>query len=74
VWDLRERAMLGDSGSNVVGALAGLWLVLALGTRGQLVALGVLLVITAYGEFRSLSALIERTPGLRQLDSFGRPA
>ncbi len=26
--DLRERAMLGDTGSNLVGALAGLWLVL----------------------------------------------
>ena len=74
VWDLRERALLGDTGSNVIGALAGLWLVLALGTTGQVVALAVLLAVTAYGEFRSLSALIERTPGLRQLDSFGRPA
>jgi UDP-GlcNAc:undecaprenyl-phosphate GlcNAc-1-phosphate transferase len=74
IWDLRERAMLGDTGSNVVGALAGLWLVLALGTTGQLVALAVLLGVSAYGEFRSLSALIARTPGLRQLDSFGRPA
>ena len=74
IWDLRERAMLGDTGSNVIGALAGLWLVLALGTTGQLVAAAVLLAITAYGEFRSLSALIERTPRLRQLDSLGRPA
>ncbi len=74
VWDVRERAMLGDAGSNVVGALAGLWLVLALGTTGQGVALLLVLLITAYGEFRSLSALIERTPGLRQLDSLGRPA
>src|SRR3954454_3287657 len=74
VYDVRERAMLGDTGSNVMGALAGLWLVLALGTTGQLVALIVVLLVTAYGEFRSLSALIERTPGLRQLDSFGRPA
>jgi UDP-N-acetylmuramyl pentapeptide phosphotransferase/UDP-N-acetylglucosamine-1-phosphate transferase len=74
VWDVRERAMLGDTGSNVIGALAGLWLVLALGTTGLLVAGAVLLAITAYAEFRSLSELIERTPGLRHLDSFGRPA
>jgi UDP-N-acetylmuramyl pentapeptide phosphotransferase/UDP-N-acetylglucosamine-1-phosphate transferase len=74
VYDVRERAMLGDTGSNVIGALAGLWLVLALGTTGQLVALIVVLAITVYGEFRSLSAFIERTPGFRQLDSFGRPA
>jgi UDP-N-acetylmuramyl pentapeptide phosphotransferase/UDP-N-acetylglucosamine-1-phosphate transferase len=74
VWDVRERAMLGDTGSNVIGALAGLWLVLALGTTGRIVAAAVLLAITAYGEFRSLSELIEGTPGLRHLDSFGRPA
>jgi hypothetical protein len=49
-------------------------MVLALGTTGQIVALVVVLAITVYGEFRSLSAFIERTPGFRQLDSFGRPA
>ena len=41
-YDLRERAMLGDAGSNVLGAVAGLWLVLALGPTGEAVALGVL--------------------------------
>jgi UDP-N-acetylmuramyl pentapeptide phosphotransferase/UDP-N-acetylglucosamine-1-phosphate transferase len=74
LYDLRERAMLGDTGSNLVGALAGLWLVLTLSTTGLLVALVVLGAITAYGEFRSISALIERTPVLRHLDSLGRPA
>lgn len=28
--------------------------------------------ITAYGEFRSISAFVERTPGFRHLDSVGR--
>jgi UDP-N-acetylmuramyl pentapeptide phosphotransferase/UDP-N-acetylglucosamine-1-phosphate transferase len=73
VYDLRERAMLGDTGANLLGALAGLWLVLTLSGTGQLVALALLVVITLYGELRSISALIERTPGLRQLDSWGRP-
>jgi UDP-GlcNAc:undecaprenyl-phosphate GlcNAc-1-phosphate transferase len=73
VYDLRERAMLGDTGANLLGALAGLWLVLTLSGTGQLVALALLLVITLYGEMRSISALIDRTPGLRQLDSWGRP-
>jgi UDP-GlcNAc:undecaprenyl-phosphate/decaprenyl-phosphate GlcNAc-1-phosphate transferase len=72
-YDLRERAMLGDTGANLLGALAGLWLVLTLSTTGQLIALAVLVVITVYGEFRSISALIERTPGLRRLDALGRP-
>jgi UDP-GlcNAc:undecaprenyl-phosphate GlcNAc-1-phosphate transferase len=73
VYDLRERAMLGDTGANLLGALAGLWLVLTLSGTGQLVALALLAAITLYGELRSISALIERTPGLRQLDSWGRP-
>jgi UDP-N-acetylmuramyl pentapeptide phosphotransferase/UDP-N-acetylglucosamine-1-phosphate transferase len=73
-YDLRERAMLGDTGSNLVGALAGLMLVLTLSETGQLIALGLLLAITVYGELSSISALIERTPGLRELDSLGRPS
>jgi UDP-GlcNAc:undecaprenyl-phosphate/decaprenyl-phosphate GlcNAc-1-phosphate transferase len=74
LFDLRERAMLGDTGSNLLGALAGLWLVLTLSGTGQLVALALLVVITVYGELRSISALVERTPLLRQLDCLGRPA
>jgi len=73
-YDLRERAMLGDTGANLLGALAGLWLVLTLSGTGQLIALGLLAAITVYGELRSISALIERTPGLRELDSWGRPS
>jgi UDP-GlcNAc:undecaprenyl-phosphate/decaprenyl-phosphate GlcNAc-1-phosphate transferase len=73
LYDLRERAMLGDTGANLLGALAGLWLVLTLSGTGQLVALALLGAITLYGELRSISALIERTPGLRRLDSWGRP-
>jgi UDP-GlcNAc:undecaprenyl-phosphate/decaprenyl-phosphate GlcNAc-1-phosphate transferase len=73
-YDLRERAMLGDTGANVLGALAGLWLVLTLSGVGQLVALALLAGITLYGELHSISALVERTPGLRELDSWGRPS
>lgn len=72
-YDLRERVMLGDTGANVIGALAGLWLVLTLSTTGLAVAAAVLLVMTAYGELRSINALVERTPVLRHLDSIGRP-
>jgi UDP-GlcNAc:undecaprenyl-phosphate/decaprenyl-phosphate GlcNAc-1-phosphate transferase len=73
-YDVRERAMLGDTGSNLIGALAGLWVVFALGTTGQAIALVVALAITIYGEFRSISTFVEKAPLLRQLDSFGRPA
>jgi UDP-N-acetylmuramyl pentapeptide phosphotransferase/UDP-N-acetylglucosamine-1-phosphate transferase len=72
-FDLREEAMLGDTGSNLIGALAGLWLVLALGFGAQIVAFLVLVALTAYGEFRSISAWVDRTPGIRELDALGRP-
>lgn len=72
LYDLREQTMLGDTGANLIGGLAGLWMVLTLDTTGQLIALAAVLALTVYGEFRSLSALIERTPLLRQIDSIGR--
>ena len=71
--DLREVGMLGDTGSNVIGAVAGVWLIFTLtSTLGLAIAAGVLALITLYGEFRSISAFVERTPGLRQLDLLGR--
>jgi UDP-GlcNAc:undecaprenyl-phosphate/decaprenyl-phosphate GlcNAc-1-phosphate transferase len=73
VYDLRERAMLGDTGANLLGALAGLWLVLSLSELGQAIALVVLAAITVYGELRSISKLVERMPLLRRLDSWGAP-
>jgi hypothetical protein len=71
-YTLRERAMLGDTGSNVLGALAGIWILTSLDETGRIVALVVILLVTAYGEFRSLGTLIERFPPLRYLDSLGR--
>jgi UDP-GlcNAc:undecaprenyl-phosphate GlcNAc-1-phosphate transferase len=69
---LGERAMLGDTGSNLVGAVAGVWLLTTLGGNGRLVALAVVLALTIYGELRSISVTIERVPPLRWLDSLGR--
>jgi len=70
--DLREVGMLGDTGSNAIGAVAGMWLVLTLSTTGQAIALGVMVAITVFGEFRSIAGVIDRAPGLRWLDSLGR--
>jgi len=72
-YDLRERAMLGDTGANLLGALAGLWLVLTLSELGQAIALCVLVAITVYGELCSISKLVDRVPLLRWLDSWGAP-
>lgn len=69
---LGERAMLGDTGSNLVGAIAGVWLLTTLGGTARLIALGVVTLLTVYGEMRSISAVIESVPPLRWLDSLGR--
>ncbi len=69
---LGERAMLGDTGSNLIGAIAGVWLLTVLSQDARLIALGIVLVLTVYGELRSISATIERVPPLRWLDSLGR--
>lgn len=71
-FTLRERAMLGDTGSNLLGAVAGVWLLTTLSADARLVALAVVAGLTIYGELRSISATIESVPPLRWLDSLGR--
>jgi hypothetical protein len=71
-YDLREMAMLGDSGANALGAMLGLSSVSRLTDRGRWVAIGALAGLTALGETRSLGELIERTPLLRRIDALGR--
>ncbi len=72
--DLAGRAMLGDTGANAAGALVGTALVEASGRRGRLAALAVLTALTLASEKVSFTAVIESTPGLRELDAWGRPA
>jgi hypothetical protein len=71
-YDLREMTMLGDAGSNALGALLGLSSVNRFTGRGHWLAIGALAGLTLLGERRSLGELIERTPGLSHLDRLGR--
>jgi len=71
-FTLRERAMLGDTGANLLGAVGGVWLLTTLGADARLVALALVGGLTIYGELRSISATIESVPPLRWLDSLGR--
>jgi hypothetical protein len=64
--------MLGDAGSNALGAMLGLSSVSRLTARGRWLAIGALAGLTLLGERRSLGELIERTPGLSELDGLGR--
>ncbi len=73
-YDLQEMWMLGDGGSNALGALLGWRSVERLGPRGRIAAAGALAALTIVGERRSLGSLIETTPGLRGIDRLGRRA
>jgi hypothetical protein len=71
-YDLREMAMLGDAGSNALGAVVGLDSVERFTGRRRWSAIGALAGLTLLGETRSLGELIEGTPVLRDLDALGR--
>lgn len=71
-YDLREMTMLGDAGSNALGAVLGLESVRRLTGLRRASAIVVLAALTAAGERRSLGALIEQTPVLRSIDALGR--
>ena len=70
--DLAAVSMLGDTGANAAGALLGVALIERLGRRGRLVALAVLASLTLVSEKVSFTAVIESTPGLREVDAWGR--
>lgn len=70
--DLHERVMLGDTGSNVLGAALGLGVVIGCGGLTRLVVLGVLVVLNLASEWVSFSKVIDAVPPLRFFDRMGR--
>ena len=67
-----ERLMLGDTGANLLGAVLGLAVVLETSRPVRTVVLIVLVALNLASERVSFSSVIDRTPGLRQLDRLGR--
>src|SRR5207244_12122443 len=72
-YDLREMAMLGDAGSNALGAMLGLNSVRRFTGRGQWAAIGALAGFTLLGERTSLGVWIEGAPALSGIDRLGWP-
>lgn len=74
VWrfDLGERGMLGDAGSNAMGAIVGYLLAGALPLPWLAAAAVVLVGLNVLSEIVSFSSLIEKVPPLRFLDKLGR--
>jgi UDP-N-acetylmuramyl pentapeptide phosphotransferase/UDP-N-acetylglucosamine-1-phosphate transferase len=70
--DLRERFMMGDAGSNVIGAVVGLGLVLGTSFWWRVGVLVLLLAINLLSEKYSFSRIIASNRALNWLDSLGR--
>ncbi|SDC02457.1 MULTISPECIES: hypothetical protein [unclassified Candidatus Frackibacter] len=71
-YDLREKAMLGDVGSNLLGAFLGLSLVINLGITYKLIIVTALIIVHIYAERVSLTKLIARNRILDYIDKLGR--
>ena len=70
--DLREKQMLGDAGSNVLGAVVGLGLAMGMNIWWRIGVLVFLLFLTALSEKLSFSRVIEGNKVLNWLDELGR--
>jgi hypothetical protein len=70
--DLHERLMLGDAGSNVVGAVLGLGVVVACGPGARNLVLVGVGALNVAGELVSFSRVIDAVPPLRAADRAGR--
>ena len=71
-FDLHEELMLGDAGSNVLGAALGLGVVATTDAFTQILVLVVLVGLNLASEAVSFSRVIDATPPLRVLDRLGR--
>ncbi|HET7015867.1 MAG TPA: hypothetical protein VFI65_18240 [Streptosporangiaceae bacterium] len=70
--DLGERAMLGDSGANALGAMLGVAAASSLPRPARLGVLAGIVGLTVASEKVSFTKLIARTPTLNWLDMLGR--
>jgi hypothetical protein len=70
--DLGERAMLGDSGANALGAMLGAAAAATLPRPARAALLSGIVALTVASEKISFTKVIERTPPLRWLDQLGR--
>ena len=70
-WDAGERAMLGDTGANLLGFTIGVAMFDALTDVQVVVAAGVAVVLNVVADTVTLSTVIDRTPPLRWWDRLG---
>ncbi|TET54405.1 MAG: hypothetical protein E3J54_02200 [Actinobacteria bacterium] len=69
--DLKLKAMLGDTGSNILGGLIGIYVVYSFTLKVNLGILLVLIIVHLYSEKRSISSFVSKNSVLRWLDGLG---
>lgn len=72
--DLDGAVMLGDTGANALGAAVGTIIAENSTATQRAVVLSGLVGLTLLSEKVSFTSIIESTPGLREIDAFGREA
>jgi UDP-GlcNAc:undecaprenyl-phosphate GlcNAc-1-phosphate transferase len=70
--DLGERAMLGDTGANAIGAMLGAAAAITMPRPARAGLLAGIVALTAASEKVSFTKVIARTPWLHRLDMLGR--
>jgi UDP-GlcNAc:undecaprenyl-phosphate GlcNAc-1-phosphate transferase len=71
-YDLKARVMMGDVGSNLLGASLGIMMAWMFSDRAKVVAIVILTLLHLAAEKVSFSKLIEKHRFLRSLDDLGR--
>jgi len=71
-YDLRGKAMLGDTGSNLIGAGLGMVTAWVLPFSVQLLVVAILILLHLLTEKYSLTEVVEKNRFLRFLDRLGR--
>lgn len=69
--DLKLKAMLGDTGSNVLGGLIGIYIIYSYSLKVNLGFLLALIIVHLYSEKRSISSFIDKNSVLKWLDGLG---
>ncbi|MBN6188456.1 hypothetical protein JQN58_16520 [Aneurinibacillus sp. BA2021] len=70
--DFSGKAMLGDTGANLLGFAAGMFCMYSFGPQGEWLLVLLLSALHLYTEKVSLTAVIERHPLLYRIDGWGR--
>mgnify|MGYP006284470509 FL=1 len=70
--DLKAQAMMGDVGSNILGAVLGFVFVINASEFGQLLVLLGLIIINSYAEIHSFTEVIANNKLLNFIDHLGK--